>query len=173
VRLSKALSLNMNVENEFKNMLVIWVVFGITALAVSTDLVILRSNPESVVVESAEIRQSGRGKVCELVLKSESGLAQRSVDKSVCRAAKKDTSLILNKTKMLERWISLKDTQGKNVSSGLLENRLITDVAFILLAAILPFLFWLNVSKSIKRMFEILLYFQIFGVIYFWFSWFI
>ncbi len=158
----------MNLRVEYNMLLCVWVLIWITALIVLFDIVVFRANPEVVTATSVELRRAHRSNVCELGLKFETVFEQRSTDASICGKIKKNDKLILYKTKLLGRWIKLTTIDRERVSGLLLENRLLTDSAFVLFAIILPLILNLRLSNYFKKASVIIFVLEVIATPYFW-----
>jgi|GEM_PF-2184460 len=159
----------MNLRVRLNYLLAIWLLIWITAAIVFTDLAFLEVERNDVVVTSLEMRTGNKGgKICELGLQIQGWHDQRSSDSKICQLLSVGDSMKLKETKLLGRWLALYTKQNVKITDDILENRVITDGIFVMLALIMPFLFMIDLPNRIKTTAAILFGFQVLGVLYFW-----
>jgi len=125
---------------------------------VAADLIFLRKPIEQATIEDNYLRKplKGRGHICELTLKYSSGaLEQRSIDENVCIRTQKGELVTVIRTRLLDRWVDIRNDDYRSVGV-LIENRILTDIAYVLLAGILPLLFSRKLRKE-SRLVNLLL----------------
>jgi len=139
--------------NERIQVWAIWCVIGVMACLVAMDLMFLRKPINQVTVEDVYLRKplKGRGHICELLLKHYDGtVEQRSVDEDICNQTQKGELVTIVRTRLLDRWVDLKHQDSRSIGI-LIENRILTDIAYVLLAGILPFVFSRNLKKESRQ----------------------
>jgi hypothetical protein len=160
----------MNLRVQLNLLLPIWIVIWSTAAIVFADLAFLRADSVTGVIKSIEIQRGSKGsKICQLKLDLPQGTFSRSTDSQTCKLVFEGDKLTLEKTKILDRWVALYDNENNKLTGELLENRILTDVMFILLALFIPFLYRFKLSDNTDTLASIAFGFQLVGVVYFWF----
>lgn len=117
----------------------LWLFLWATAFIVFIDITILRAKPEQVKVVSYEERSVFKNRVCDLTLQFSSGTYTRATDRDTCHEVKKGKTLLLERTKLIKRWMGLYNQDDDLLTGGMLESRYIQDIFYILLAPLMVF----------------------------------
>jgi hypothetical protein len=140
----------------------LWLFLWATAFIVFIDITILRSNPEQVKVVSYEERRVYKNRICDLTLQFSSGTYTRTTDRDTCHEAKKGETLVLQRTKLIKRWMGLYNQEDDLLTGGMLESRYIQDIFFILFARLMIFVGRVFIVPNL--IFAVL----VFGAGYYW-----
>ena len=118
-------------------------------------------------VYTKQIQHDARaGQSCNLDLKINEKIESRRVDDEICNKISINQALVLDRTILLDRWISLKTNDNKSIS-GLFEKRIITDIIFIILSIVLPMFKREKLENNALKAWQITMFFEFIGVIYF------
>lgn len=158
----------MNLRVQLNLLLPVWIIIWLTAATVYVDLAFLRAEPALVIVKSTEIQKDLKGhSKCMLGMQLPRGYLIKSTDTKTCRIVSKGEVLKLESSEVFDRWIALYDSENNKLSGELLENRIITDVTFIILALVMPLLLNFKLPERGKQVASFAFGLLIIGVIYF------
>ncbi len=158
----------MNLQVKCNWVLPVWLLIWLMAFIVFVDLSVLRAKPITTQVLSLDIQMAGKGAtLCQLRLLINNKVVQRSTDAKTCKLVLVDDILILERTSLFDRWLGLYKPDRSKVTGLLLENRVITDVIFIILAISTPLLLRLKASKKLAKTISISFILQVIGLVYY------
>lgn len=159
----------MDLKIQNNKVLPVWLAIWLTALIVFVDLSFLRATTTNASVASIKVDSADRGgDLCELKILLGNEQITRNTDISTCKQVSTGDQIKLEKTLLLDRWLGLYDEKDNKLTEGLLENRVLTDVLYILLALILPLVFNFKLSKEVKSTAYFLFGIEVIGTLYFW-----
>lgn len=159
----------MELKIQNNKVLPVWLAIWLTALIIFVDLSFLRATTTNASVASVKVDSAGRGgDLCELKILLGNEQITRNTDISICKQVSTGDQVKLEKTLLLDRWLGLYDEKDNKLTEGLLENRVLTDVLYILLALILPLVCNFKLPKEAKSTAYFLFGIEVIGTLYFW-----
>jgi|GEM_PF-3150905 len=142
----------------------IWMFFSSATLLLVIDVFFYKSQVEVDIVEAKTIYHS-KGTSCELTISLQGKLYTRTTLNNVCHSIHIQTKAILNKTELLDRWVSLKSDMFKDITEPFDTVHILDWICFLLII-ILP----LASRFELKRDLMYAYYFGITTLLYYSFA---